>query len=68
MAFLQSKGSSFTGESVGEQLSATTDAAVAEGKSNVAAAQSAASGYVDQAKGLANTAINTAGVSIIRVS
>lgn len=63
---VQAKGSSLTGNAtVGEKLSHTTNAAVAEGQADVANAKATGAGYVDQAKGLASTAISTAQVRLI---
>lgn len=65
-SIVQAKGSTFTGDStVTDKLSATTNAAVAEGKADVAGAQATGAGYVDQAKAVASSAISTAQVSTI---
>jgi hypothetical protein len=63
-------GSKYTGEptTATEQFrsdaSRTTDAAVAEGKKDIDQAMAAGAGYVEQAKNLTNTAIETAQVQV----
>ena len=63
-------GKKFTGEpltateKLRKDVSETTDAAVAQGEKDVHQAKAVGAGYVEQAKGHAQTAIDTAKVMI----
>lgn len=67
---VQTMGSKYTGEPITAakqfvaDASRTTDAAVVEGKKDVDKAKAASAGYVEQAKNLTSTAIETAQVQV----